>query len=90
MHPKGYERLLYDAMCGKSMLFQSAPFVEAGWQMVQLLLDSRQERDAGRLPVYEAGSAGPRQADQILKKGGHTWRRFFGKPLRQSYEISHR
>lgn len=74
-HPKGYERLLYDAMCGNSMLFQSAAFVEAGWRMVQPLLDDWHLGNVGRLSVYEAGSSGPRQADQMLKESGHSWRR---------------
>jgi hypothetical protein len=30
VHPKGYERLLYDGMRGKSMLFQSATVGEWG------------------------------------------------------------
>jgi glucose-6-phosphate 1-dehydrogenase len=74
-HPKGYERLLYDAMCGNAVLFQSAEFAEAGWRMVQPLLDAWAGGNAGRLPVYPAGSAGPRAADQLLSENGHSWRR---------------
>jgi glucose-6-phosphate 1-dehydrogenase len=72
---KGYERLLYDAMCGNCTLFQSAAFVEAGWRMVQPLLDYWEGARAAHLPVYAAGSSGPKQADELLRKSGHAWRR---------------
>ena len=35
----GYERLLYDCMIGDATLFQRADMVEAGWSVVQPLLD---------------------------------------------------
>ncbi len=74
-HPKGYERLLYDAMCGNPLLFQSAEFAEAGWRMVQPLLDAWADGKGGRMSSYEAGGSGPRAADRLLGDNGHSWRR---------------
>ena len=71
---KGYERLLYDAMSGNCILFQSSAFVEAGWQMVQPLLDYWEGKRGAHLPVYAAGSSGPQQADELLQVSGHAWR----------------
>jgi Glucose-6-phosphate 1-dehydrogenase len=36
----GYETLLYDCMIGDATLFQRADNVEAGWQVVQPILDA--------------------------------------------------
>jgi glucose-6-phosphate 1-dehydrogenase len=70
----GYETLIYDCMLGDAILFQRADGIEAGWRAVQPFLDGW--RDAGRrgLAVYEAGSDGPAEADQLLARDGRRWR----------------
>ena len=70
----GYETLLYDVMIGDATLFQRADNVEAGWQVVQPVLD---EVAAGRTAVqpYAAGSAGPAAADALLERDGRHWLR---------------
>ena len=40
----GYETLVYDCMIGDAMLFNRADGVEAGWEVVQPILDLWQER----------------------------------------------
>ncbi len=72
-HAQGYERLLHDAMTGESILFQRADFVEAGWQMVQPILDSWSEIPDTTFPNYTAGSHGPDAADRMLAANGHEW-----------------
>ena len=56
----GYETLIYDCMMGDATLFQRADTIEAGWRLVQPLLDSWSKSANGSLPRYPAGSAGAR------------------------------
>ena len=69
----GYERLLYDAVLGDPTLFQRADMVEAGWSVVQPMLDVWQALPARNFPNYPAGSFGPREADQLLEREGRRW-----------------
>ncbi len=68
----GYETLLYDVMIGDATLFQRADMVEAGWRMVQPILD---EWASGHTRVhdYAAGSHGPAAADRLLDRDGRHW-----------------
>ena len=62
----GYETLIYDCMIGDATLFQRADTIEAGWRVVQPVLDAWKQEAARELPVYEAGGAGPKEADELL------------------------
>lgn len=68
----GYETLLYDCLIGDATLFQRADNVEAGWRVVQPVLDCW---NAGHIHVhpYAVGSAGPAAADELLAKDGRHW-----------------
>ena len=68
----GYETLIYDCLVGDATLFQRADNVEAGWAVVQPVLDAWA---AGHDAVhwYEAGSAGPKEADDLLARDGRKW-----------------
>jgi glucose-6-phosphate 1-dehydrogenase len=72
--PEGYERLLLDVMDGDHTLFISEEFVEKSWEFVQGILDSWS--DVVRVPLveYPAGSWGPKEADQLIRFAGRTWR----------------
>ena len=74
----GYERLLYDAMAGDATLFQRADMVEAAWKVVAPVLDVWQSLPARSFPNYAAGSAGPKEADDLLAKDGRAWRAIEG------------
>jgi glucose-6-phosphate 1-dehydrogenase len=74
MPSTGYETLIYDCMTGDASLFQRADTIEAGWRVVQPVLDAWKEEAARELPVYEAGSAGPKEADELLTRDGRRWR----------------
>ncbi len=68
----GYETLIYDCLVGDATLFQRADNVEAGWAVVQPLLDAwAGGHDA--VHWYEAGSAGPKEADDLLARDGRKW-----------------
>jgi glucose-6-phosphate 1-dehydrogenase len=70
----GYETLIYDCMMGDASLFQRADTIEGGWRVIQPVLDGwRLDRDIP-LPVYTAGSSGPKEADDLLARDGRTWR----------------
>ncbi|QIE28459.1 Glucose-6-phosphate 1-dehydrogenase 2 (plasmid) [Caballeronia sp. SBC1] len=68
----GYETLLYDCMLGDETLFQRADSIETSWKAVDHVLHP----EGGPLPVhgYTAGSAGPKEADDLLKADGRAWR----------------
>ena len=71
----GYETLIYDCMIGDNILFQRADSVEAGWQAVQPFLDAWKKAGAQGLESYKAGSEGPAEADELLKRDGRSWRK---------------
>ncbi len=71
----GYETLIYDCMIGDNILFQRADSVEAGWQAVQPFLDAWKNAGAKGLLSYKAGSEGPAEADELLKRDGRSWRK---------------
>jgi glucose-6-phosphate 1-dehydrogenase len=70
----GYETLLYDVMIGDPTLFMRADMVEQTWRIVQPLLDAWAEKGAADLPIYPAGSSGPSEANELLKRDGRHWR----------------
>ncbi len=70
----GYERLLYDCMIGDATLFQRADMVEAGWSVVAPVADVWKALPARSFPNYAAGTWGPKEADDLLKRDGRAWR----------------
>jgi len=70
----GYETLIYDCMIGDNILFQRADSVEAGWKAVQPFLDAWKTAGAKGLQSYKAGSEGPADADELLRRDGRSWR----------------
>jgi glucose-6-phosphate 1-dehydrogenase len=70
----GYERLLYDCMIGDATLFQRADMVEAGWSVVEPVLDVWKALPARAFPNYAAGSWGPKEADDLITRDGRRWR----------------
>ncbi len=70
----GYETLIYDCLKGDASLFQRADAIEAGWQVVQPVLDAWKKLGQVRLPTYEAGSSGPSESAAMLERDGRKWR----------------
>ncbi|MDP9055122.1 MAG: glucose-6-phosphate dehydrogenase [Acidobacteriota bacterium] len=70
----GYERLLYDCMIGDATLFQRADMVEAGWCVVEPVLDLWKALPPRNFPNYAAGSWGPKEADDLMRRDGRKWR----------------
>ena len=71
----GYEVLLYDCMIGDATLFQRADMVEAGWNIVDPVLDVWKALPPRRFPNYAAGSWGPKESDELLQRDGREWRK---------------
>jgi glucose-6-phosphate 1-dehydrogenase len=70
----GYEVLLYDCMIGDQTLFQRADMVEAGWRILDPVIDVWKALPARNFPNYAAGTWGPKEADDLLERDGRTWR----------------
>ena len=73
-HNTGYERLLHDCMVGDATLFQRADMVEAGWKVIQPVLDIWKALPARQFPNYAAGTWGPAESDELLAREGRAWR----------------
>jgi glucose-6-phosphate 1-dehydrogenase len=71
----GYEILLYDGISGDQTLFQRADMVEAGWSVVDPILDVWKALPPRNFPNYAAGTWGPKEADEIIIRDGRSWRR---------------
>jgi glucose-6-phosphate 1-dehydrogenase len=76
----GYERLLYDCMIGDQTLFQRADMVEAGWSLIQPILDVWSALPARNFPNYKPGSSGPFEAEELLARDGRSWARPSAEP----------
>ena len=72
--PEAYERLILDAMLGDSTLFTRDDEVEASWTFITRIHQAWAEQKKKQIPVFETGSWGPSEADELLGEGMH-WRR---------------
>jgi glucose-6-phosphate 1-dehydrogenase len=70
----GYEVLLYDCMIGDATLFQRADMVEAGWSVVDPILDVWTALPPRKFPNYAAGKWGPKDATELLERDERQWR----------------
>src|SRR6266478_1829771 len=73
--PEAYERLLMDALRGDQTLFTRKDEVESAWQLVDGILRVVEAPDAPAPYPYEAGTWGPKEAHELLARGGRAWRR---------------
>jgi glucose-6-phosphate 1-dehydrogenase len=71
----GYEVLLYDGFMGDQTLYQRADMVEAGWAVVDPILDVWKALPPRQFPNYAAGSWGPAEATDIIARDGRSWRK---------------
>ena len=70
----GYEVLLYDCMIGDATLFQRADMVEAGWSVIDPVLDVWKALPPRKFPNYASGTWGPVESDQLLQADNRQWR----------------
>ncbi len=69
----GYETILYDCMNGDHLLFNNDEVVEAGWSIVQPILDVWGALTPHDFPNYTQGSQGPKAADDLVQQDGRKW-----------------
>jgi glucose-6-phosphate 1-dehydrogenase len=72
--PEAYETLLLDAMLGDPTLFARHDFVEASWALITPIHEAWKASGAKKLPTYEAGEWGPREADAMMAGDRRRWR----------------
>ncbi len=70
--PDAYERLLYDVMRGDSTLFTRWDEVEHSWAFIDNI-SNYWLKESVSLPNYAAGTWGPAEADDLLKRDGRYW-----------------
>jgi glucose-6-phosphate 1-dehydrogenase len=70
----GYETLLYDVMIGDPILFQRADMIEAGWSVINPILEAWQNKKPIVFPNYPAASWGPNCGDELIGRDGRKWR----------------
>jgi glucose-6-phosphate 1-dehydrogenase len=70
----GYETLIYDCMIGDAILYPRADGIEAGWHVVQPVMEAWRDAGGQGLATYRAGSEGPAEAERLLAKDGRRWR----------------
>jgi glucose-6-phosphate 1-dehydrogenase len=73
--PEAYERLLLDTMLGDATLFIRHDEAEQSWRFFDAILAQWKDDNPRYIPTYAAGTWGPKEADEILVKGGRHWRR---------------
>lgn len=71
-----YSRLLIDCMLGDQTLFTRGDEVEASWRILTPLLDIWDAPAPPEvMPLYEAGTWEPVEAELLLNRDGRRWRR---------------
>ena len=70
--PEAYERLLLEALVGDPTLFIRSDEVEQCWRIVDPII-AHWANDDTAIPLYEAGSWGPSEADALLARDGRSW-----------------
>jgi glucose-6-phosphate 1-dehydrogenase len=68
-----YATLLNDCLRGDATLFDRGDSVEAAWALVDPILDVWSAAKTATVPLYPAGSWGPREADLLLERDGRKW-----------------
>ncbi|MBL4954044.1 glucose-6-phosphate dehydrogenase [Neobacillus sp. YIM B02564] len=70
--PEGYEKLLFDCMRGDATNFTHWDEVAYSWAFVDEI-SKVWDQTKGDFPNYDAGTMGPKAADELLEKDGFFW-----------------
>ncbi|HLR55273.1 MAG TPA: glucose-6-phosphate dehydrogenase, partial [Actinomycetales bacterium] len=71
--PEAYERLILDVLLGDPPLFPRQEEVELSWRILDPIVNYWESQ--GPPEEYEAGTWGPKSADEMLAREGSVWRR---------------
>ncbi len=69
-----YERLLRDCLSGDQTLYMRRDAIEEAWAIIDNVLKEWGNEKNTRIPMYESGSWGPKEADELLEKDGRKWK----------------
>jgi len=69
--PEAYETLMEDILEGDQTLFIREDESELAWEIVQPIVSAWKER--GEIPLYEPGSWGPEEAEEMIRRNGRRW-----------------
>lgn len=67
-----YEKLLMEVVAGNQTLFMRYDEIQASWKWIDAIIEGWSHSAEG-LSRYDSGSEGPKEADLLLLKNGHTW-----------------
>jgi glucose-6-phosphate 1-dehydrogenase len=70
--PEAYEQLILEALRANSSLFTRWDELEYSWRFIESL-EGNCDRYRERLLDYPAGSRGPEEADEMLRRDGRHW-----------------
>lgn len=70
---EAYERLLLDCMRGDQTLFARKDAIEKAWEIMDPILHAVENEASFPLYSYEKGSAGPEEANQLVRGDGRIW-----------------
>jgi len=68
-----YERLLLDAVQGDASLFTRSDEIEAAWALIDPIIARSEDPKEPRPAIYQRGSMGPLDADELLAQDGRIW-----------------
>ncbi|HEY3280654.1 MAG TPA: glucose-6-phosphate dehydrogenase [Armatimonadota bacterium] len=71
--PDAYERLLLDALLGDASLFARSDAIELAWRFMDPVLQAWEKGMGPELTAYQAGTWGPAEADDLMRRDGRTW-----------------
>jgi glucose-6-phosphate 1-dehydrogenase len=66
--PKAYETLLLDVLKGDQSAFMRADEIEESWRLIDQAISLKKP-----IHVYEKGSFGPKEANELIEKDGREW-----------------
>ena len=69
-----YERLIRDCLSGDQTLYSRRDAVEAAWAIIDNILNRWGNEKKKPISKYDAGSWGPKEADELLEKDGRKWK----------------
>lgn len=76
--PDAYERLLLDVLNGDASLFTRADEVETAWGLIDPIIQAW-ESQKKQPALYQAGSWGPKEADELLARDKRRWSTWDGR-----------
>lgn len=69
---EAYEKLLLDIFAGDQMLFNRSDELSSSWEFITKILEGW-SREKSKVLIYEQGSWGPKEAQELIEKDGKKW-----------------